>query len=251
MDSTALLCHLLARGVKVSTLSFDYGQRHRYELDCVKRQLEYLNQNGFQVDHQLVDLSSFGQHLNSALIDEKMEMPTGHYAEESMKATVVPNRNAIFFSLAGSLALSLATRHQKRTLLSLAVHSGDHAIYPDCRPEFYDAIWQSFQLGNWDAEQVELYLPYLKYDKAEILRDAEKSIEELSLDFDQVFKNTCTSYLPDSTGRSHGLTGSDVERILAFREIGRKDPIDYQRDWTEVLENAIAINEAYQANQKS
>lgn len=238
MDSTALLYHLLAAGNSISAISFDYGQKHRYELECVKRQLDYLADHQIQIDHQLIDISSFGSKLNSALTDPTAEMPLGHYEEPTMKQTVVPNRNSIFFSIAASLALSLSNQNDHQVRLSLAVHSGDHAIYPDCRPEFYDAIWKSFEIGNWDADKVALYLPYLKLDKAAILKDASAAISQLGLDFDQVFRNTCTSYMPDSAGRAHGLTGSDVERILAFHEIGRQDPIEYQQSWQTVLEEA-------------
>ena len=85
---------------------------------------------------------------------------------------------------------------------------------------------------------MELYLPYLEYDKAAILRDAQASIDKLALDFNIVFSNTLTSYAPDEQGRSAGLTGSDVERVLAFDELGLRDPLDYQRPWDEVLRDA-------------
>ena len=130
--------------------------------------------------------------------------------------------------------------------LSLGVHSGDHAIYPDCRPEFYTALQQAFEIGNWDSDQVGFYLPYLDGDKASILKDAEESIAKLELDFDTIFRNTCTSYLPDTDGRSHGLTGSDVERILAFRTIGRKDPIEYRDDWEVVVREATRLQQEFE-----
>ena len=90
-------------------------------------------------------------------------------------------------------------------------------------------------------------MPYLNANKTIILQDASRAIEKLGLDFDTVFKNTCTSYQPSADGRSHGLTGSDVERILAFHEIGRQDPIEYVQPWEVVLEQALAMEKAYQA----
>ncbi len=247
MDSTSLLFHLLARGFRVTALSIDYGQKHRFELECVRRQCRYLKEVALAEHVELIelDLSAIGNSLYSALTNAQYAVPLGHYQAESMKQTVVPNRNSIFFSLAAAVALSMATRDARPVKLSLAVHSGDHEIYPDCRPEFYDAIWHSFQMGNWDADQVELYLPYLNLDKAVILSDAAESIAKLELDFDRVFRNTCTSYMPNDSGISHGLTGSDVERILAFHAIGRQDPIPYQRPWEELVESALTI----QANQ--
>ena len=123
--------------------------------------------------------------------------------------------------------------------IALGVHSGDHEIYPDCRPEFYEALENAFKIGNWESDKVEFYLPYLKGDKETILRDAENSLEKLNLNFDTIFANTNTSYNPDKKGRSSGKSGADIERILAFNAIGRKDPVPYIDDWPKVLEHAI------------
>ena len=158
-----------------------------------------------------------------------------------MKATVVPNRNAIFASIAYGYALSVALKHDTDVDFCLGVHSGDHAIYPDCRPEFYQSIYHAFSIGNWDSEKVHLHLPYLNSDKTRILEDAAGAIEKLGLDFDTIFRNTCTSYQPNPDGKSHGLTGSDVERILAFHEFGRQDPVEYVESWEEVVKQAIAM----------
>jgi 7-cyano-7-deazaguanine synthase len=129
--------------------------------------------------------------------------------------------------------------------LGLGVHSGDHQIYPDCRAEFYEAMHNAFAIGNWDADRVSLYLPYLEIDKAGILRDAFASIEQLELDFDTVFRNTCTSYSPDDSGRSHGMTGADVERILAFHRLGRRDPIEYLEPWNKVVAQALEMDQRF------
>ena len=123
--------------------------------------------------------------------------------------------------------------------IALGVHSGDHEIYPDCRPEFYEALEYAFKIGNWESDKVEFYLPYLEGDKETILRDAENSLEKLNLNFDTIFANTNTSYNPDKKGRSSGKSGADIERILAFNAIGRKDPVPYIDDWPKVLEHAI------------
>ena len=125
------------------------------------------------------------------------------------------------------------------------MHSGDHAIYPDCRPEFYQSLNEAFEKGNWDSENVKLDLPYIDGDKESILRDAIVSCEHLALDFDTIFANTNTSYDPDEQGRSSGKTGSDIERILAFHAIGRKDPVIYQQDWQQVLDHALSVEKEY------
>ena len=183
--------------------------------------------------------------FNSALISENLEIPEGHYEEEQMKATVVPNRNAIFSSIIYGYALSIVSKEDIDVKIALGVHSGDHAIYPDCRPEFYESLGDSFRIGNWDSERVEFFLPYIDGDKKSILFDALKSCENLNIDFNVIFRNTITSYNPDSEGRSSGKSGSDIERILAFYEIGREDPIDYIDSWSMVLENAVMTELKY------
>lgn len=239
MDSTSLLMHLLARQCKVYGICFDYGQKHRLELTRLRDNLDYLVEQGWPISLERVDISSIGKLFHSALINEEWSVPEGFYEQDNMKETVVPNRNAIFSSIAYGYALSIANRHQTSTYLSLGVHSGDHAIYPDCRPEFYRSLHAAFALGNWDSERVQIYLPYLDGNKTTILRDAEQSIEKLGLDFDTIFRNTNTSYDPDEQGRASGKTGSDVERILAFHEIGRVDPIEYVDGWAAALEQAL------------
>lgn len=235
MDSTSLLLHLLAQGCQVYAVSLDYGQKHRIELERLSKNLEYLRHHGYPVTHQVLDLSQLGTMFNSALTSQDWAVPQGFYAQDNMKQTVVPNRNAIFASIAYGYALSIAMRYKANVKLALGVHSGDHAIYPDCRPEFYQALMHAFQVGNWDSEWVQLYLPYLEGDKVSILQDADQAITKLGLDFDTVFANTWTSYQPDELGRADGRTGSDVERILAFAAIGRRDPVSYRVPWDEAL----------------
>jgi 7-cyano-7-deazaguanine synthase len=241
LDSTSLLLHQLARRRKVFGLSFDYGQKHRIELDRLRGNLDYLQKHDLSIDWRLVDLRSLTALLHSSLTDPNWEVPEGHYEQENMKQTVVPNRNAIFASIAFAHALSIANRESTEVQLSLGVHRGDHVIYPDCRPEFYRAIYQAFLVGNWDAQRVGLYLPYQNLTKAQILEDAIHSIGCLNLDFSTVFRNTCTGYLPDPQGRSLAFTGADVERILAFHELGIEDPLAYREPWSEVVRKAVAL----------
>ena len=165
-----------------------------------------------------------------------------------MRATVVPNRNAIFASIAYAWALSLAQKQNTTVKFGLGVHSGDHAIYPDCRPEFFGKLLDAFAAGNWESERVQVYLPYLHGDKTSILRDAVMNCEKLKLDFDRIFANTLTSYSPEVDGRSAGLTGSDVERILAFDEIGRVDPLPYKQPWRIVLSQAKKLRDEFVAS---
>ena len=239
MDSTALLCRLLADGYEVSCISYDYGQKHVVELERAKANIAYLSANGISVEHRIVDLSGVMGIFHSALTNDEIDVPEGHYEEDQMKATVVPNRNAIFSSILYGYALSIATKEDTDVIIALGVHSGDHAIYPDCRPEFYDLLGKSFALGNWHSERITFHLPYIDGDKETILTDALESCNKLDIHFDTIFRNTNTSYNPDSKGRSSGTSGADVERILAFHAIGREDPVEYVTSWNEVLQGAL------------
>lgn len=249
MDSTALLLRMLARGDSVTCISFNYGQRHIVELERAQKNISYLASNGYTVEHIVVNLSSAMSSFTSTLTDSSTDVPEGHYEEEQMKQTVVPNRNAIFTSILYGHALSISTNEDCDVSLTLGVHSGDHAIYPDCRPEFYNQLMQALDTGNWGSERIMIDLPYVDSDKEGILKDALDSCENLGLDFDIVFANTNTSYNPDSEGRSSGKTGSDIERILAFHAIGRADPVEYVDEWTTVLEHALRIENEYEALQ--
>ena len=210
MDSTGLLIHLLSKGYKVSCISYEYGQKHNIEIERAKANIEYLSKKGYDIEHRIADLSSAMGLFHSALTSDEIDVPEGHYEEEQMKATVVPNRNAIFASILYGYALSIAIKEETKVEIALGVHSGDHAIYPDCRPEFYDAIANAFAVGNWDSEKVSFQLPYIDGDKETILRDSLISCQKLDLDFDTIFANTNTSYNPDSQGRSSGTSGADV-----------------------------------------
>ena len=239
MDSTGLLLRLLADGYKVSCISYEYGQKHRIELERAKANIEYLEGEGHQVEHKIADLSSAMSLFHSALTSEDIEVPEGYYEEEQMKVTVVPNRNAIFASILYGYALSVSHREDCDVDIAMGVHSGDHAIYPDCRPEFYSAIAGAFALGNWGSDRVSFHLPYIDGDKETILRDALESCSVLNLDFETIFENTISSYNPDSEGRASGTSGADIERILAFHALGREDPIEYTKPWKDVLQGAL------------
>ena len=245
MDSTSVLIRLINEGYKIDCLSFNYGQKHVIEIEKAIENIAYLSREGYQVKHQIIDLTSAMSIFHSSLTNEEIIVPEGHYEETQMKSTVVPNRNAIFSSIIYGYALSIVAKEDINVQIALGVHSGDHAIYPDCRPEFYQSLETSFRLGNWDSERVDFYLPYINGDKVTILNDAMKSCQELGIDFDTIFSNTITSYNPDNEGRSSGKSGSDIERILAFHKIGRRDPIEYIEPWEKVLQNAITTEKDF------
>jgi len=247
MDSSTLLLHLLANGYEVTALSFDYGQKHRVELERAQELVKYVNDQNCgcggkpiygNVTHQIIKLDGLQQLLNSALVEGGQDVPEGHYEQSNMKETVVPNRNKIFSSLIQAVALSVATKGEKQPVdIALGIHAGDHAIYPDCRQEFRDADMEAFKIGNWDSELVNFYTPYLNTDKFGILQDGELACQKLRLNFDEVYKRTNTSYKPIKhyyrpetyafKWYSDYKSAASVERIEAFLKLGRPDPVEY------------------------
>jgi 7-cyano-7-deazaguanine synthase len=253
LDSSTLLLHLLANGYEVTALGFDYGQKHKVELERAKSLVEYLNgcsqkaeqdqlgtitvtgENFPLIKHQIIKLEGLSQLLNSTLVEGGKDVPEGHYEQENMRETVVPNRNKIFASLIQAVALSIATRPinedcsiGQEVAIAMGIHSGDHQIYPDCRQEFRDADFDAFTIGNWSADLVSVYTPYLEGNKFTILEDGLKCCEQLGLDFDEVYKRTNTSYKPYPSGNSDYKSAASVERIEAFIKLRRPDPVQYE-----------------------
>jgi len=242
MDSSTLLLHLLANGYECTAISFDYGQKHKVELQCATDLVEYINSHfsvdeesktvdyPFYVKHQIIKLDGLSQLLNSTLVEGGAEIPEGHYAQENMKETVVPNRNKIFSSIIQAVALSIADKNETECVMALGIHSGDHAIYPDCTENFRQADLNAFRVGNWNSERVDFYAPYMETDKAGILLDGEACCKQLGLNFNDVYRNTNTSYKPitiDHKWYSDYKSASSVERVEAFIKLNRPDPVNY------------------------
>lgn len=254
MDSSTLLLRLLSDNYEVTALSFDYGQKHRVELERARSLVQYLNSQlpslGYPViKYQVIKLEGLSELLNSTLVVGGDEVPEGHYGEENMKATVVPNRNKIFSSIIQAVALSIAEKKNSRTVIAMGIHSGDHAIYPDCREEFRDADYLAFKMGNWGADKVTLFTPYLNTTKFGILRDGENCCDRMHLDFDSVYEKTNTSYKPILIGNkwySDYKSASSVERVEAFIKLGKQDPVKYADEggpvtWEQVVKHVKAI----------
>ena len=255
MDSSSLLLHLLANGYEVTALGFDYGQKHKVELERATSLVQYVNEQNCgcggkpiygNVTFQIIKLDGLSQLLNSSLVTGGSDVPEGHYEQDNMKETVVPNRNKIFSSLIQAVALSLATKDlgdgqlEKRDVaIAMGIHAGDHAIYPDCRQDFRDIDFVAFRIGNWDSELVSVYTPYLEFNKFDILEDGQRSCDILRLDFNEVYRRTNTSYKPmlhtvrinDDISYegwfSDYKSAASVERIEAFIKLGRPDPVEY------------------------
>jgi len=239
MDSSTLLLRCLSEYDNVTALSFDYGQKHRVELERAQSLVDYLNANGQNVTYQVIKLDGLVNLLNSNLVEGGEDVPEGHYEEDNMKATVVPNRNKIFASITQAVALSAANANGLDTDIALGIHAGDHAIYPDCRQEFRDADDNAFRIGNWEADKVGYFTPYLDTDKLGILKDGQELVKELGIEFNEVYKRTNTSYKPFPSGNSDYKSASSVERIEAFINLGVDDPVQYE-DETGPVDYSVA-----------
>jgi len=244
MDSSTLLLRALSEYDSVTALSFDYGQKHRVELERAQSLIDYLADKGHNVTYKQIKLDGLVDLLNSALVQGGDDVPEGHYEQDNMKETVVPNRNKMFASITQAVALSKANATQEETDIALGIHAGDHAIYPDCRQEFRDADDNAFRVGNWEHERVGYFTPYLETDKLGILKDGLVLCEKLDLEFDEVYSRTNTSYKPFASGNSDYKSASSVERIEAFIALGRPDPVQYEDetgpvDW-EVARDSVA-----------
>jgi 7-cyano-7-deazaguanine synthase len=208
------------------------------------------------VNYRVIKLDGLVDLLNSALVQGGDDVPEGHYAEENMKATVVPNRNKIFASITQAVALSIADKTGEQCDIAMGIHAGDHAIYPDCRQEFRDADDHAFRVGNWGSEKVGYFTPYLEGDKFTILQDGEVLCSELMLNFNEVYSRTNTSYKPikwysrKETNAykwySDYKSASSVERVEAFIKLGRPDPVEYADEtgpvtWEHVVDHVSQV----------
>jgi 7-cyano-7-deazaguanine synthase len=206
MDSFTVLNAAHRQGKELYALSFDYGQRHRKELDYASRVCKNLG-----ISHKIIDISAINELIGGSSLTSDIAVPEGHYAEESMKSTVVPNRNMILLSMAVGYAVSLGANQ-----VFYGAHSGDHAIYPDCRPEFVERMNDVCAIANYEA--VEIVTPFLHESKIAIL----KAGLALGLDYGQTW--TCYN------GRelACGECGACQERLEAFAHNGVTDPLQYE-----------------------
>lgn len=206
MDSFTLMNECLENGQQVYALSFNYGQKHSRELHAAQKVCDRLG-----LPHRLVDITSIHQLLLGSSLTDDIEIPEGHYEEDSMKSTVVPNRNMVMLSMAIAYAVSIGA---PRVLFG--AHGGDHAIYPDCRPEFVEKMAAVARIANYEAIEVEA--PYLHLSKTEILTRGLK----MGLNYAETW--TCYK----GKERACGKCGACQERLEAFTQNDAQDPLPYE-----------------------
>ncbi|WP_429930882.1 7-cyano-7-deazaguanine synthase QueC [Agrobacterium vitis] len=208
LDSVSLADKMAAEHELIGLISFDYGQRHKKELDFAALAAKRLG-----VPHQIIDITAIGASLTGSALTDDLDVPDGHYAEETMKITVVPNRNAIMLAIAFGVAAA-----RKADAVAVAVHGGDHFIYPDCRPGFIDAF-QTMQAHALEGyADVKLMAPFVTVSKADIVTEGAK--------YGTPFDQTWSCY--KGGARHCGRCGTCVERREAFHLAGVTDPTAYE-----------------------
>jgi 7-cyano-7-deazaguanine synthase len=212
LDSTTMAYWLRAQGYAIAAISFDYGQRHRRELAFAEQMAADLDASWTLIDLHAAGLTSILS--GSALTDDSVTVPDGHYADESMKITVVPNRNAIMLSIASALAVT-----REAGAVAFGAHTGDHFIYPDCRPEFVRAFERMVNVAVEGLASIEILAPFLSMTKADVV----KLGDELRVPFER----TWSCY---KGGALHcGTCGTCFERREAFALAHVADPTPYER----------------------
>ncbi len=210
VDSVTLAYLLASEEFSLHLLSFNYGQRHLKELEYAKLCAERLG-----AEFDVADISGVGRLLKGSALTDEVPVPHGHYAASNMAITVVPNRNAIMLSIAYGVAVA-----EGAELVSTGVHSGDHFVYPDCRPEFIEAFdgMQKKAIDGFGHESLRLYTPFAKWTKADIL------VTGTCLGVP--YADTWSCY---EGGQLHcGLCATCGERRASFVEAGLDDPTVYQ-----------------------
>lgn len=207
LDSVSLAHKVASEHTLRGLLSFDYGQRHSKELEFAAACAARLG-----VAHRIVDIQGVGAALSGSALTDDVEVPEGHYEEDSMKLTIVPNRNAIMLAIGFGMAAA-----DRADAVAAAVHGGDHFIYPDCRPGFIEAF-QTMQTHALEGvAEITLYTPYLNVAKSGIVTDGAR--------YDTPFAQTWSCY---KGGEVHcGRCGTCVERREAFHLAGVEDPTVY------------------------
>ncbi|MDP9380334.1 MAG: 7-cyano-7-deazaguanine synthase QueC [Chloroflexota bacterium] len=209
MDSVTLAYLLCSEGYDLHLLSVDYGQRHRKELEYARSCAGRLG----AIFH-IADLSGVGKLLKGSALTDDIPVPHGHYAAENMAVTVVPNRNAIMLSVAYGVAVA-----EEAELVATGVHSGDHFVYPDCRPAFiaaFDAM-QRLAVEGFGHPELRLYAPFVNIGKHDIT--------SIGARLGVPYQDTWSCY--EGSELHCGRCGTCVERKEAFELASVPDPTVY------------------------
>lgn len=206
MDSISMLYRLKKEKYKIKAISFNYGQRHKKELEMAKKNCEML-----EIEHNVIDIRSITKFISNSALTGNIEVPEGHYEQKNMSLTVVPSRNTIMLAIASGYAINIGYN-----AIAIGIHSGDHQIYPDCRPEFIKAMNDVFKINNY--KKVKILTPYLNANKTKIIKDGLKN------GVNYIFTWTCYK----GGKKACGKCGSCRERLEAFKNNKIEDPLQYE-----------------------
>ena len=260
MDSTSLLLQLLSEGRPVRAYSFYYGQRHSVELKKLEYNIGFLQDKGFDLEWQVIDVEDIFSGNTSALHVHNVlgdTIPHGHYADDNMKRTVVPLRNVIFSTIVAAKAINYAVENNTHVNIALGLHAGDHAIYPDCRPESQQAAAELYRISDWNGDKIEYIAPFIHDTKGQVLVKGITAAKTLGLTDDEIkdiLAHTHTCYDPDEDGTACGLCGACTERLEAFAYASVQlrsdimDPVQYT-DHTQALAAYEAAKEQFKGQQ--
>jgi 7-cyano-7-deazaguanine synthase len=226
LDSVTLSHKIAAENTPIDLVSFDYGQRHKKELEYARRCAARL-----AASHDIIDITDIGRRLAGSALTGEETVPDGHYAEDTMRITVVPNRNAIMLTIAFAAAMARGAQ-----AVAAAMHGGDHFIYPDCRPPFVEAFATMQRHALDGFAQIALMTPFLAWSKADIVREGMR----LGVPFGETW--SCYK----GGARHCGRCGTCVERREAFYLAGVEDPTLYDDSeyWREARRAFLARHPA-------
>lgn len=221
LDSSTMLWDLQSTGFKIKEiLTFNYGQRHRKEVEYAKKIVEEFNKSFYEVNHQIVDMTNIGKLIAKGSLTGNAAVPHESYDTESQRITIVPNRNMIFLSIAAGRAISIGA-----DLIGYAAHSSDYSVYPDCRPEFIEQMNKALYQGNlWDP--VQLVAPFQNNSKVEVTKRG--------LELNVPFELTWSCY--EGEEKPCLECGTCLERTEAFMKNDTKDPALNDEDWNNAVE---------------
>lgn len=232
LDSTCLAMYLLNQGYEVYAYAFNYGQKHKIELKKLKKNIKIFQRIlNLPIKLQIINLIDAFSDSNSSLKNIG-EIPKENYNNANIYSTVVENRNIIFSSIIYGKALGIANKNNEYVKISLGMHAGDHAVYPDTTKESFNAAANLFKISNLGSEKVEYIAPFIDKNKSEVLKIGLESMKNLKINKNlirQILRNTHSCYDPVYY-KSCGKCATCQERLQAFKDNNIKDPASYIKE---------------------
>lgn len=235
LDSSSLLVYLIAQGGydHYHCYGFDYGQAHSVELNKALEIVSFLKAKGLPISYQLINVrDAFSNSQSSLNASNDIEVAKEGYNSQSIKNTVVENRNVIFSAIIYGKALAISKQFDCKVDITLGVHSNDNEVYPDCRPESIEMSKQLYKISNWGSENIDYLAPFVDLTKTQVLERGLEGLANLGIKYEEFYEMTSSCYDPtEYHGQSYscGLCATCRDRLKAFSDIGLKDPTKYTK----------------------